>query len=241
LFSIHCFTSSLTFFKCYLLRLQIVIHPDENGNDFVIGVDGYVRVQLNNNTESRIFSHGGPYDIQNVVEGVHHLEVLLLDMYLVPIIRNNGDACIAVTKFAFKPNEDEMRRRKQIHAMEKLAIENILTGGRVVDHNNKEEKGEQQLQQHIIEPARNTASVTPTIDSNSKRRQYALSAIGAALRAKEITKKHWKRIKKIITDDRTTPNMNFRDVLADVYNYDAKENGYEFAQNLVLEIEDIQI
>ena len=223
-----------------VVELKIHIHPDENNNAFVIGQDGYVRVQLNNNTEHRIFSHGGPYDIQNVAEGIHHLEVLLLDLHLIPIIRTGGIAAVATTQFAFKPDDEEMTRRRQILALEKQSIEAMLTGGSsMVDHNRPRDVEEDDGDV----PALPFPSVPPPmpnavlVDRNAKRRQYALSAIGLALRSKAITRTEWSSVKRMIQEDRDgEPNLNFRDVLADVEQYDAG-TAIEFAQNLVLEVE----
>ena len=233
---------SLSLFVCFSLRrrLHIRIHPDQHNVPFVIGTDGYVRVQLNNNTEHRVFSHGGPYKIQNVAEGVHHLEVLLVDMHMVPIIQTGGAAAMNTTQFAFKPNKEELDRRRKIKAMEKEAVESMLTGGRMIDHNNRDEPShgneERREQQQLPPPPPQPQLPEPIVDVDAKRRQYALSAIGTALRAQDITKKQWARIKNMIKKDRSVANDDFRDLLVDVEHYDTKD-AIEFAKNLALEVE----
>ena len=229
----------VSLFVCFSLRrrLRIRIHPDQHNVPFVIGTDGYVRVQLNNNTEHRVFSHGGPYKIQNVAEGVHHLEVLLVDMHMVPIIRTGGAAAMNMTQFAFKPNKEEMDRRRKIQAMEKEAVESMLTGGRMIDHNNRDEpsNGNEERREQP-QPQQPQLPQLPIVDLHAKRRQYALSAIGTALRAQDITKIQWARIKNMIKEDRAVANDDFRDLLVDVEHYD-KKDAIEFAKNLALEVD----
>ena len=96
--------------------------------EFVPGRDGYVRVQLDNNTDFRLFSHAGPYKISNVPEGVHTIEVLLVDIYQVPIVRRSGNPAMAVTRFAFMVHEDEKRRRRKVKALEGAALKAAMSG-----------------------------------------------------------------------------------------------------------------
>ena len=220
-----------------VVELEIFILPDENDNDWVVGVDGYVRVQLNNNTEHRTFSHGGPYKVQNVAEGIHHIEVLLVDLHRVPLITSSGIAAVATTKFAFKPDKDEIVRRRKIRGMERQAVDQILTGMPPPDHNS----GQPPSTELESMPIGSTATATVEsasnsgIDMNAKRRQIALSAIGNALRANEITKEEWTAVKQMIKEDRLKANDDFRELLVDIDNFDAKD-AMAFAKNLVLEV-----
>ena len=70
---------------------------------------------------------------------------------------------------------------------------------------------------------------------NAKRRQIALSAIGNALRANEITKEEWTAVKQMIKEDRLKANDDFRELLVDIDNFDAND-AMAFAKNLVLEV-----
>ena len=144
------------------------------------------------------------------------------------------------TQFAFKPNKEELDRRRKIKAMEKEAVESMLTGGRMIDHNNRDEPShgneERREQQQLPPPPPQPQLPEPIVDVDAKRRQYALSAIGTALRAQDITKKQWARIKNMIKKDRSVANDDFRDLLVDVEHYDTKD-AIEFAKNLALEVE----
>ena len=225
-----------------VVLLKIRIKPDREDNDFIVGEDGYVRVQLNNNTEHRTFSHPGPYKIQNVAEGIHHLEVLLVDMYRVPLITLSGEAAVAVTKFAFKPDEEEQKRRRQIRALERQAVDELLTGG-ITDHNNVNggdggdggtngginggSNGDSDIAE--IEPPK-PEKMAETIDFNAKRRQLAVSAIGDALRAGEITKPQWTTLKKMIKADRNEANEDFRE------SYYESQSWSLWVKNMLLEL-----
>ena len=112
------------------LWLSIKVRQGEQaeGGPWIVGRDGYVRVQVNNNTEERTFSHGGPYKISNLDTGVHTLEVLLLDSNFMPLADNHGEVSIDIVRFAYMVTEEEKKRRRKIEALQGEAMKQALAG-----------------------------------------------------------------------------------------------------------------
>ena len=115
------------------LDVEIVLEPlnnegDKAAHDWQVGRDGYVRVQINNNTEERTFAHAGPYKISNLDTGVHTLEVLLVDKNFMPMTQRNGQATLHVVRFAYMVTEKEKKRRRRVEALQGEALTEALMG-----------------------------------------------------------------------------------------------------------------
>lgn len=93
-----------------------------------VGQDGYVRVQINNNTEDRTFAHAGPYKVSNLETGVHTLEVIIVDMNFMPMTQRDGQAAVSVARFAYMVTEKEKERRRKIEALQGEALKQALSG-----------------------------------------------------------------------------------------------------------------
>jgi hypothetical protein len=125
---------------------------------------------------------------------------------------STGITALDTCTFAFKPDQMELKRRKKIQALEKEAVEMMLTGGLggLHDYSSGELSGvgssgssggsDDSLS---LAPNDSSSSTTSTpIDLDAKRRQLATAAIGEALRADVITKKQWSVARAMIKQDR---------------------------------------
>ena len=142
-----------------------------------------------------------------------------------PILLSTGMTALDICTFAFKPNQLELKRRKNILALEKEAVEMMLTGGSgsgggggLHDYSSGEEVsggsgssssgsssgggGGDDLLLSAPHDSSSLTTSTPMIDLNAKRRQLATAAIGEALRANVITKNEWSVARAMIKQDR---------------------------------------